>query len=157
MMRTLFARWFAPDSIRPRKRRTAGRPAQRSRWRVPRLEWLEDRTAPATWVVDPTPGVGNFTTIGAAVSSPMVVNGDTINVDPGTYTEQLVNATAISKSLTLTGAGAGNSIIQCPATLVPDLTLPNQPSTLTRPLIEMNNGAQVTMSGFTVTGPGPSQ
>jgi uncharacterized repeat protein (TIGR01451 family) len=86
----------------------------------------------------------------------MVVNGDTINVDPGTYTEQLVNATAISKSLTLTGAGAGNSIIQCPATLVPDLTLPGQPSTATRPLIEMNNGAQVTMSGFTVTGPGPA-
>jgi uncharacterized repeat protein (TIGR01451 family) len=50
MMRTLFAKWFAPHSVRPRKRRTAGRPAPRSRWCVPRLEALEDRTAPAAGV-----------------------------------------------------------------------------------------------------------
>src|SRR5262249_8487272 len=47
MISTLFAKWFAPHDVRPRKRRTAGRPARRSLWRGPRLEALEDRLAPA--------------------------------------------------------------------------------------------------------------
>lgn len=150
--------WLPSRNVR-RTRRTRPR---RTPWRfaLPRLEWLEDRIVPTTWTVDQG-GAGNFTTIGAAVSSPMVMNGDTINVHPGTYTEQLVNATAISKSLTLTGAGQGtdptvDTIIQCPPTLDPALGLPPQPSTDTRPLVEIDNAAMVTMSGFTVTGPGPA-
>jgi hypothetical protein len=58
MMRTLLAKWLAPHGARPRKRRTAGRPARRSRppravkqspsLRPPlRLEPLEDRTLPS--------------------------------------------------------------------------------------------------------------
>ncbi len=57
----------------------------------------------ATWRVDVS-GSGDFTTIGAAVSSASVLDGDTIEVAPGTYTEGNVN---INKSLTIMGANAG--------------------------------------------------
>src|SRR5262249_46960136 len=72
--------------------------------------------------------------------------GDTITVDPGTYTEQVT----ISKSLTLTGAGQGtdptvDSIIQSPPTLNVNH---NRQS-----IVTIDSGANVTMSDFTVTGP----
>jgi hypothetical protein len=47
MTRALFAKRVAPHGVRPRKRRTAGRPARRSRWRVPRQEAFEDRVTPS--------------------------------------------------------------------------------------------------------------
>jgi hypothetical protein len=43
MTGTPFAKWFAPDGFRPRERRPAGRPPQRSRRRVPPLEARKDR------------------------------------------------------------------------------------------------------------------
>lgn len=69
--------------------------------------------------------------------------GDTIVVCDGTYSEQVT----VTKNLTL--AGSGNSIIQAPATLTPDADGKNN-------VVEINNGALVTMSGFTVSGPGPN-
>jgi parallel beta-helix repeat protein len=142
MMRTLFAKWFAPDSFRPRKRRTADRPSERrSHWRVPRLEWLEDRTLLATLVVSPGGSVpGSFSSIQVAVNA--AAPGDTILVDPGTYTEQVT----INKSLTLQGNGPG-AIIQAPSTLMTDAFGQNA-------LVEVNNSAAVVnINNLTIQGP----
>lgn len=43
--------------------------------------------APGTWVVDPTAGKGNFTTIQAAVTA--ASSGDSVFIRPGTYTENI--------------------------------------------------------------------
>ena len=64
--------------------------------------------------------------------------GDTIEVLPGTYTEQLT----ISKSLTLVGSGATATVIKAPAMLdtnVLGLTY----------IVQINGGATVNMKGFT--------
>jgi uncharacterized repeat protein (TIGR01451 family) len=151
MMRTLFVTWFAPDSFPPRKRRTAGRPARRSRWRVPRLEWLEDRIVPNTYFVAPTGNDGNngitapFLTIQHALNVAAANPGpDTINVAPGTYQEQLtINDPSM---VTLTGADAANTIIKSPPTLSPD-------ASGRQVIVEMASPANVVMSGFTVEGP----
>jgi hypothetical protein len=67
--------------------------------------------------------------------------GDTIKVLPGTYTEQLT----ISKSLTLVGSGAESTIIKAPPGL--------EPRVLGIPVtIEVSNGTEVTMKGFTFSG-----
>jgi parallel beta-helix repeat protein len=102
---------------------------------------LEDRTVPATLIVSPGGVVpGSFSSIQAAVNA--AAPGDTVLVDPGTYTEQVT----ISKNLTLTGAGAATTIIQSPLILNPD------PSGRLA-IVEMASPANVVMSGFTVTGP----
>jgi parallel beta-helix repeat protein len=66
-------------------------------------------------------------------------SGDTILVAPGTYVEQLT----IHKSVTIIGSGAGQTIIKSPAGLAPDPF--GNPWT-----IEIDNGATVTVSGFTL-------
>jgi hypothetical protein len=111
--------------------------------RSPRLEALEDRTLPATLVVNPMGGTGIFTTINAAVTA-AAPSGDTILVDPATYTEQVT----INKSLTLQGNGAG-AIIQAPTTLTPDgfnLDV----------LVEVGNAATVNINNMTIQGPNPT-
>jgi parallel beta-helix repeat protein len=95
--------------------------------------------------VDPTPGVGNFTTIQAAVNA-AAASGDTILVHPGTYTEQVT----INKSLTVQGTAA-NAIIQAPTTLVNDPTGFNL-----KVLVEIYNAATVNMSNLTIQGPNPT-
>ncbi len=110
---------------------------------IPRLEALEDRSLLTTFVVDPVPGVGNFTTIQAAVNAANPAGGDTILINPATYTEQVT----ISKSLTLQGNGAG-AIIQAPAVLTSDL---GQTA-----LVEIGGSATVNLTALTLEGPGPS-
>jgi parallel beta-helix repeat protein len=110
---------------------------------IARLEALEDRTVPTTFVVNPTPGVGNFTTIQAAVNA-AATSGDTILVDPGAYLEQVT----ITKSLTIQGNGAG-AIIQAPTTLTAD-------TFNLRVLVEVGNAATVTLSNLTIQGPNPT-
>ena len=104
-----FATWFAPNNVRAARRRwaaRAGRPPRRHFAR-PRLEALEDRTAPATLVVSPGGVVPqSFSSIQAAVTA--AASGDTVLVDPGTYQEQVT----IGKNLTLQGNGAGANIFQ---------------------------------------------
>jgi hypothetical protein len=107
---------------------------------APRLEALEDRALPATLVVGP-PG-GTFATIGAAVTA--AAAGDTILVNPGTYTEQVT----VSKSLTIQGNGAG-AIIQAPATLTAD-------TFGLHVLVEVGSGATVNINNMTIEGPNPS-
>ena len=74
-------------------------------------------------------------------------NGDTINVGAGTYTEQLT----IGKSITVTGAGAGSTILQAPSTLAYDTGVDPL-----RSLVTITSGATVDFGKFTVTGPKPT-
>lgn len=76
--------------------------------------------------------------------------GDTINVAAGTYTEQLV----ISKNLTFTGAGVGNTIVQAPAALTVDATLPPGSGGQATAVVKIDSAAVVSITGFTIEGPG---
>ena len=118
--------------------RTAGR--ARKPIFVPRLTDLEARTLLATLVVG---GPGPFATIQAAVNAANAAGGDTIQINPGTYTEQVT----IDKSLTMTGAASG-VIIQSPTTLTPDSGLNS--------VVEIKNAAVVTVSDVTIQGPVPT-
>ena len=109
---------------------------------IPRLMALEDRTLLATLVVNPAGGPGVFTTIQAAVNAANPAGGDTIQIHPATYTEQVT----IDKSLTMMGTGPG-VIIESPPTLTPDLGLNS--------LVEIKNAAIVTVSELTIQGPVP--
>ena len=88
---------------------------------------------------------GAYPTIQSAITA--ASPGDTVKVAAGTYTEQLT----ISKSLTLTGVGAKTTFIKAPATLALDTFSPPNVD-----IIAIDGPATVTMSGFTVEGPGPS-
>ena len=69
--------------------------------------------------------------------------GDVIKVLPGTYKEQIT----ISKNITIIGSGAKTTIIESPplAELEPNVIgLPY--------IVEVNNGAEVIMKGFTIKG-----
>jgi hypothetical protein len=83
----------------------------------------------------------DYPTIQAAIDD--AKPGRTVQVLAGTYTEQI----AISKNLTIVGAGMDATIIRAPATLVPgQLGFPS--------IVEVYNGAKVSMSRLTVSGPG---
>jgi parallel beta-helix repeat protein len=128
--------WWSPLGKRNVRALDRARPPALS----PRLEALEDRTLLATLVVGP-PG-GTFATIQAAVNA-AALSGDTVLVNPGTYTEQV----KITKSLTLQGNGAG-VIIQAPTTLTPD----NGQSSL----VEIfGGGLTVNINNLTIQGPNP--
>lgn len=110
--------------------------------------------AAATLTVDPAgtdnttcgtgPGAAACRTIGYAIAN-RATAGDTLSVAAGTYVEQLV----INKSLTFTGAGPGSSIIQAPAALTGDGAIGGATE-----IINVTNAAVVTITGFTVQGPG---
>ena len=83
----------------------------RSRRAAPCLDRLEGRCVPATLLVG---GPGNLATIGAALTA--ANDGDTILVNPGTYTESV---TIAKNNITLRAADlnnhpSGNTIIQAP-------------------------------------------
>ncbi len=83
----------------------------------------------------------DFQTIQQAVNS--AHPGDIINIDPGTYVEQII----INKDLSLTGSGSDSTIIAAPTILSTD-------SFGKRFIVEINNGAIVDITRLTVTGPG---
>jgi hypothetical protein len=89
---------------------------------------------PALALLDTGCDQPGFNTIQAAVTASNP--GDTIIVCPGGYAEQVT----VNKDLTLTGSSA---TIQAPGTLTGDLNI-----------VDITNGATVTMSDFTVSGPG---
>jgi hypothetical protein len=76
--------------------------------------------------------------------------GDTINLAAGAYVEQV----AITKSLTIIGAGQDDSTIQAPAA---SLTVDTQPEPQTY-IVAISGGSStvVRMSKLTVAGPGPA-
>jgi hypothetical protein len=129
-----------------RHRTFAGRAGGRTRKSpfIPRLMALEARTLLATLVVDPAGGPGIFTTIQAAVDAANTAGGDTIDIHPATYMEQVT----IGKSLTMMGTGPGTTI-RAPSTLTPD-------TFNLRVLVEVNSAATVTMSNLTIAGPAPN-
>ena len=72
--------------------------------------------------------------------------GDVIKVLPGIYTEQI----AISKSITILGSGAKSTIIETPPLPLDELNT----GVLGAPyIVEVSNGAEVNMKGFTISGP----
>lgn len=82
----------------------------------------------------------DFDTIKEAIDA--ANDGDVIKVLPGTYQEQIT----ISKSLTILGSGAKSTIIEAPDEL--DNGVNGGPY-----IIEIINGATVSIKGFTISGP----
>jgi len=90
----------------------------------------------------------DFPTIQAAVDAAAL--GATIEIRRGTYTEQLL----IAKDVTLKGAGARETIIEAPATLA-TYAVDIFTSIPVAAIVRITDGANVEMSGLTVTGPTP--
>jgi hypothetical protein len=105
------------------------------RWKLPQaLVLLCVPSLATTHTVHPVPGMGDFTTPSAALASPLVVAGDTIEVMPGTYSgpilvDKAVRLIAVDgpSATVLDGGGLG-------------------------PVVDITAGAQV--RGFTITGGG---
>lgn len=93
--------------------------------------------AATIWTVDPG-GFGDFTTIGSALADGSVLDGDTIDVLPGTYFENL----SISKAVTLRStAGSGVTTINGGGS-GPAVSITSGIAAATTPTVE----------GFTITG-----
>src|SRR5262245_33986025 len=91
---------------------------------------------PSTLVV-PT----NYPTIQSAVDA--AAPGDTVQVLAGSYTEQV----SIGKDLTIAGAGMDKTIVRAPSSL--SLNALAETS-----IVEIHDGASVSMTRLTVKGPG---
>jgi parallel beta-helix repeat protein len=105
----------------------------------PLVEALEDRWVPSTLHVGPTE---QYTTIQGAVTAAQ--SNDTIQVDPGTYTEQVqIDDTGhLRDNLTINGSGQNSTFIKAPALM----TSPNA-------VVEVSGAQNVTIDNFTITGP----
>jgi parallel beta helix pectate lyase-like protein len=103
----------------------------------------------ATAQAAPPPKPGNlvvptqFPTIQSAVDA--APSGATIQVLAGTYREQV----RIAKSVSIVGAGMDQSVIKAPAAMTPNR------KTKETNIVEITDGASVTMTKLTVAGPGP--
>lgn len=87
-------------------------------------------------------------TIAYALSQ-AAVSGDTINIAAGTYVEQL----SVSKSVTLSGAGAGSTVIAAPATLAINAAIPGSGGDRTA-IVFVGGGVSAVMRDLHVQGPG---
>jgi parallel beta-helix repeat protein len=119
--------------------RATRRPVQ---FAAPRVEVLEARDVPATLLVDDDFAANTatkFTTIQAAVDA--AAPGDLIRVNPGVYTEQ-VTVPADKDDLTIESKQNHKAIIEAPDTL-----------TGTNAVVRVAGAEDVTLSGFTITGP----
>lgn len=116
-------------------RRTRGR--ARLPRRRPRFETLEDRRLLATLTACPGSA---FPTIGSAVAA--ASPGDTISVCSATFIEQVV-IPAGKDNLTLTAQQRGAAVIQAPAAM-----------TTPKAIVDVHGAHNVTINGFTISGPG---
>jgi len=110
---------------------------------TPRLVSLEDRWVPATLLVDDDLmqfSKAKYTSIQAAVNA--AHPGDQILVAKGTYTEQ-VTVPADKDNLTIRSDSPLQAVIKAPASLDSSLTI-----------VHIAGADNVTVKGFTVTGPG---
>ena len=83
----------------------------------------------------------DFPTIQEAINA--ANEGDVIKVLPGTYIEQIT----ISKNITIIGSGAESTIIEAPPLEELKLNVIGLPY-----IVEVNNGAEVTIKGFAING-----
>lgn len=86
--------------------------------------------------------ITNVRHIGATLQGEIdnAATGDAVWAKAGTYPEKIT----VGKDLQITGAGEANTIIQWPATLT---------ITTTKNLLTANNGATVSLTGLTLSGP----
>jgi len=115
---------------------------------------ISDNIAYCTWLNAPPPegaAAGfvhnlasgrDFCTINEAVADESTQDGDTLTADARVFVEQV----SVSKSITLTGAGVGASVIQAPASLTPAIGAAL--------LTISGDGVVVHVSNFTFAGPG---
>lgn len=86
-----------------------------------------------------------YCTIQSAIDDPATLAGHTIEVAAHTFVEQVDD----HKGVILVGAGAGSSFIKAPA------SIPAESSPLSY-IVRFTSGGSSEISGFTITGPGPS-
>jgi parallel beta-helix repeat protein len=111
----------------------------------PTLELLESRRVPTTLFVSPTGSFLHhpaFKTIQAALDH--ATRGDKIEVGPGTYQEQLLVTT---DHVRIESAIAFTAVIQAPAT---------NPLAGNLAIVDVAGATGVSLAGFVITGPGPS-
>jgi parallel beta-helix repeat protein len=103
---------------------------------------LENRVVPSTLHVGSHPG--EYATIQAAVNA--AHSRDTILVDPGTYTEQVIinNNGHARDNLKLEGSGEHSTLIKAP---------PLASMTGHHAIVEIENAQNVTIEDFTIEGP----
>jgi parallel beta-helix repeat protein len=104
----------------------------------PSLEVLENRLALSTLHVGPS--TGEFHTIQSAVTG--AHTGDKILVDPGTYQEQ-VTFPAAEHDIKLVSTSPLAAVIKAPAAM-----------TGSKAIVDVMGAKDVTIDGFTITGPG---
>ncbi len=83
----------------------------------------------ATYVVHPTPGVGDFTTIQAALTA-LPAEGGFILVREGTYSISTTNTLPVGKPVTIRGCG-NSTVISLGANAIPAFTIPTGAATNT--------------------------
>ncbi len=115
------------------------------------VTYVDDDWAALSFGVDPDedgPAVafGNdaFATIQQAINA--TAPGGKVNVAAGTYTEQL----DITKDILISGAGVVQSIVQAPS------SLPASSEVTSAIVLVHGAGVEAEITGFTITGPGPS-
>jgi len=102
-------------------------------------------------LLDPSNNVvGSFSTIQAAVNA--AANGDTIQVAPGTYTEQVTVNGLTNLTIEGTGADPSQTVILSPTVLSSNIQNPGEFHTFTDALVGAENGASVTIKNLTVNG-----
>jgi parallel beta-helix repeat protein len=112
-----------------------GKAARRCGYR-PTIEALEERAVPTTLTVPSS----SYPTIQSAINAAHN-SGDTINVNPGTYQEQLTIPSRFS-GLTINSVTKNAAIIQAPATMTSGL----------QAIVEVQGATGVTINGFEITG-----
>lgn len=100
MLPTVLRKWLAPKSVSPASRQARGL----------RMEYLEDRTVPATFTVNPGQSIQAALNAAAAASG-----SDTVVVNAGTYTEALT----ITDANNVTLKASGLVTINAPANMTP--------------------------------------
>jgi Ca2+-binding RTX toxin-like protein len=109
-------------------------------------------TLPVTLFDTSNNPIGSFSTIQAAVNA--AANGDTIQVAPGTYQEQVTVNGLTNLTIEGTGADPSQTVILSPdyTSLVSNIQNPGENHTFTDALVGAENGASVTVSNLTVNG-----
>jgi parallel beta-helix repeat protein len=112
--------------------------------------------ASTLWVNDNDPNLGIYAPPGSSCNDPgfqtiqsavnAAASGDTINVCPGTYPEQVVIFGVAKNNVRLRSVAVWQAIIKAPAVL--------QPQGLSNSIVRVDQAQNVQILAFTITGPG---